>query len=120
MSDFEILPPADAILRQIAPALLQVLDPGDILIGGGTALIARWQHRQSTDIDLTVPATAIGREGDRIQALLKAASVTNIRHGRGWLNGMCADGEFSMSTTTPGRHLSVIMSATCMWGTSTS
>ncbi len=101
MSEFEILPPADAILRQIAPALLQVLDPGDILIGGGTALTARWQHRQSADIDLTVPATAIGREGDRIQALLKAASVTNIRHGRGWLNGMCADGEFSMSTTTP-------------------
>lgn len=33
--------------------------------------------------------------------LLTSVSVTNIRHGRGWLNGMCADGEFSMSTTTP-------------------
>lgn len=101
MSDFEILPPADAILRQIAPVLFQVLEPGDILIGGGTALIARWQHRQSTDIGLTVPPAAFDREGGRISVLLAEASVTNVRHGRGWLNGMCAGGEFSMSSTSP-------------------
>lgn len=37
--------------------------PGEWTIGGGTILAQRWAHRDSTDIDLTVP------EGSRIQAL---------------------------------------------------
>ena len=64
VSEFEIPPPADAILVQVAPALLQVLNREDIAIGGGTALAARWQHRQSTDIDLTVPSSAFERNPD--------------------------------------------------------
>ncbi|MXW87194.1 MAG: nucleotidyl transferase AbiEii/AbiGii toxin family protein [Boseongicola sp. SB0667_bin_21] len=101
MSEFEILPPADAILVQVAPALLQVLNHEDIAIGGGTVLAARWQHRQSTDICLTVPPPAFERESGRMAELLKAAAVTDVLHGRGWLTGICANGEFSISTTPP-------------------
>ena len=101
VSEFEILPPADAILVQVAPALLQVLNHEDIAIGGGTVLAARWQHRQSTDICLTVPPPAFERESGRMAELLKAAAVTDVLHGRGWLTGICANGEFSISTTPP-------------------
>lgn len=101
MSEFEILPPADAILVQVAPPLLQVLDREDIAIGGGTALAARWRHRRSTDIDLTVSPPAFERASGRMVDLLRAAAVTDVLHGRGWLSGICVDGEFSISTTPP-------------------
>ncbi len=101
MSDFAIPSPADAILGQVAPALLQVLGHGEILVGGGTALAARWRHRRSTDIDMTVSSKVFDRAFGRVPALLAAASVTNIRHGRGWLTGTCTEGEFSISNTAP-------------------
>lgn len=101
VSEFEIPAPADAILLQIAPPLLQVLDREDIAIGGGTALAARWRHRRSTDVDLTVPRSVFEREAERIAVLLGEAAVMDVQHGRGWMTGACADGEFSISTTAP-------------------
>ncbi len=52
--------PARALWRRIAGAMdraLEHLDAGAERwrMGGGTVLAARWRHRESTDIDLTVP-----------------------------------------------------------------
>ena len=44
--------------------LIRPLSPGGTAgrLGGGTTLAARWQHRRSTDIDITVPVgTGLGR-----------------------------------------------------------
>ena len=40
------------VLRRLAPALLSWLGGEGRVLGGGTVLAARWQHRVSTDIDL--------------------------------------------------------------------
>ena len=40
------------VLARIAPTLTEWLGPGGCVLGGGTVLAARWQHRVSTDIDL--------------------------------------------------------------------
>ncbi len=43
-------------------ALAQVLEPGEKwALGGGTVLVAQWQHRETTDIDLKLEPTE--REG---------------------------------------------------------
>ena len=101
MSDFRIPPPADAILAQVAPALLQVLNREDIVVGGGTALAARWRHRRSTDIDLTIPASAFDGKQERMAELLTDRSIANVRFGHGWLNGKCESGDFGIVTTAP-------------------
>ena len=55
-------------------------------LGGGTLLAARWNHRSSTDIDLTVPAGA-GIEtlhpdyGCTFSADMKAAGAVNVSIG---------------------------------------
>lgn len=59
--DMLILPePAQGLWRLTAEEVHRLLeylpdDPGKYTIGGGTILAARWGHRRSTDIDLTVP-----------------------------------------------------------------
>lgn len=52
--------PADSLWSRTADKLHGILDhlPGErpvFRMGGGTVLAARWGHRKSTDIDLTVP-----------------------------------------------------------------
>lgn len=98
---YRIGPPADGILVQAIPPLLPALGRENIALGEGTALAARWNHRRSTDIDLTVERYAFEQRCAEIVQSLKNSGIANIRHGRGWLNGNCADGEFSMSTTSP-------------------
>ena len=44
------------VLARVAPALLRLLGPDGLVLGGGTVLAARWQHRVSTDIDLFIEA----------------------------------------------------------------
>ena len=47
--------PAARLLRQVHPVLEELLGPAAArkwAIGGGTVLAARWQHRQSHDIDV--------------------------------------------------------------------
>ncbi len=80
-----------AMLRQVAPILERFLDFERFVIGGGSVLAARWQHRRSFDVDLfttdsdaTVEAhnhseqlrAAVGRHfGDRVSV------STTPRHG---------------------------------------
>ena len=101
MSGFCVLPPADAILEQVAPLLLQTFASKDIAIGGGTALAARWCHRQSTDIDMTVPHDMFIGVRVQLAERLTASSLTGIRHGQDWLNGETTEGEFSIATIAP-------------------
>ena len=44
--------PAATLLREVLPVLREFLDLDEFVIGGGTALAARWQHRTSMDVDL--------------------------------------------------------------------
>ena len=101
MSVHSIPQPALAILDRVGPALLALMSTEDIAIGGGSALAARWGHRKSTDIDITIPAHVFRDAQDRLLTRLAAASFGQIRHGRGWLHGLCPEGEFSIATTEP-------------------
>ena len=101
MTVHSIPQPAQAILDRVGPVFLTLLHPEDISIGGGSALAARWGHRRSTDIDITIPGPVFGEAKDRLLTVLATASIGQIRHGRGWLNGLCPEGEFSIATTEP-------------------
>lgn len=101
MTVHSIPQPALAILNRVGPALLTLLCQDDVAIGGGGALAARWGHRRSTDIDISIPGPAFREAKDRLLTLLEAAPVGQVRHGRGWLNGLCPEGEFSIAATEP-------------------
>ena len=101
MTGLAIQSPADAILERLGPPLLQTWDRDDVRIGGGPALAARWHHRRSTDIDLWVAPDLFRRAGEDFRNLAIEAGAANVRSGRGWLNGLFPEGEFSISTTEP-------------------
>ena len=53
------------VARRLFEALAKEFDPGDLSFGGGTVLAARWQHRESRDVDLFCRAdvfAGLGRE----------------------------------------------------------
>lgn len=52
--DLELPPVPRRILDSVLPFLIEVMPCERILLGGGTALAARWQHRESYDVDLFV------------------------------------------------------------------
>ncbi|MCY4185268.1 MAG: hypothetical protein OXC82_12345 [Rhodobacteraceae bacterium] len=49
-------PPANGIMERMGPVILQLCPGEQIVLGGGTALSARWQHRRGTDIGLFMEA----------------------------------------------------------------
>ena len=59
--------PANALFHSVYGVfedLIRPVSPGGTLgrLGGGTTLAARWRHRRSTDVDITVPVgTGLGR-----------------------------------------------------------
>ena len=93
--------PARQILDRAAPAMLAALTREEILIGGGTALIARWGHRVSADIDITVPPSAYSRSAGQLIEMLGQTGLEQIESGQGWMKGVCEEGEFSIATTVP-------------------
>ena len=93
--------PARQIFDRAVPALLAELTRDEILIGGGTALAARWGHRTSTDIDITVPPAAFSRSADRLLQLLGQTGIMRLESGQGWMKGVYEEGEFGISTTEP-------------------
>ena len=44
------------LLRQALKRLAGIIEPDDVVLGGGTALASRWSHRLSVDIDLFTSA----------------------------------------------------------------
>ena len=67
MEQLTLPPPARDLFRQVYGALDELIRPVSPAgtsgrLGGATTLAARWQHRRSTDIDITVPiGTGLGR-----------------------------------------------------------
>ena len=84
--------PAASLWRRCAAGLEQALGqmerpPERWSIGGGTILAARWGHRQSTDIDLTVPEgtgihTLDERLGGTLRADMTAAGAVEVTTGK--------------------------------------
>ncbi|MCY4196765.1 MAG: nucleotidyl transferase AbiEii/AbiGii toxin family protein [Rhodobacteraceae bacterium] len=109
MTDYTISPPASEILARAAPPLFSLLDrtgDGDALIlGGGTALAARWgNHRRSTDVDLCLPRDVFDRHADKIPELLTANFIDAVRFipaVNPGINGRFREGEFSIATAPP-------------------
>jgi len=93
-----IRPPADRILARVAPALLQIGVEAALMIGGGTALAARWNHRRSTDIDMVMAPESFRTAAAPLARLLKEVPGAQIRQGRGWLNGILPEGDVSITT----------------------
>ena len=74
--------PAARLLRQVHPVLEELLGPataGKWAIGGGTVLAARWQHRQSHDIDVFATEDVYRRA---VANYLRARSEFDERMGR--------------------------------------
>ena len=84
--------PAASLWRRAAPALQRALrqterPPPRWSIGGGTILARRWGHRESTDIDLTVPVgtgihTLDDRVGGTLEADMTAAGAADVSTGK--------------------------------------
>ena len=82
--------PANALFQSVYGVLgelIQPVSPGGTLgrLGGGTTLAARWGHRRSTDVDVTVPVgTGLGRYDPRRDARLvermAALGATHVEH----------------------------------------
>ena len=81
--------------------MVDLWGPDGFSIGGGTALAARWSHRTSTDIDITLDAGVFSRTKDKLYAALEEAPAQDLASGQGWLTGAFPEGEFSVATTAP-------------------
>ena len=72
-------------MGRAAQAIGTLIDPSQVLLGGGTALEARWHHRTSTDLDFF-------GTGEDIDALFydveRFASLLKDLWSRGWINGV--------------------------------
>lgn len=116
MTRYRIPEPARSILQRLAPAMVELWGPDGFAIGGGTALAARWSHRTSTDIDITLDAGAFSCTKDRLLAALKEAEVRHLASGHGWLTGGFPEGEFSVATTPPLLMPALVGSSETDWG----
>ena len=70
------------IFDAVLPVILEFVPPERLLLGGGTALAARWQHRDSFDIDVFTTHTtftqAIYRQSARFKARFEEVPVGRI------------------------------------------
>ena len=93
-------------LARVAPALSEWLGPEGYVLGGGTVLAARWQHRVSTDIDLFTDlaryqgAIVSEREnvGEALRSLVGAAGEGAVEVERGWLRVQFAEAPVALMT----------------------
>lgn len=100
--EFLIPPPANGIMERMAPVILELCSSEKIVLGGGTALAARWQHRRSTDIDLFMDLPDFQELYLKLEnSLNRATDLLTWYDGPGWCRGSFAEGEFSIATTPP-------------------
>lgn len=73
---------ARRIFDQVLPVVLEFVPAKHLLLGGGTALASRWQHRESLDIDLFTSTTmfteAIFRKRIRFEARLGELPLSRV------------------------------------------
>ncbi len=80
---YAIPSPAKEIMNQMAPILLGICSAEQIILGGGTALAARWNHRRSTDIDLFMNYKDFESIRDSLESdLAKASGVLDWRSSK--------------------------------------
>ena len=80
-----------------------------LLLGGGTALAARWEHRHSTDVDLFINSMGYGRvyrsEGEEMTkifaSMAKSGEVSSPTVNSGFLTFITSHGSVSLFTTEP-------------------
>ena len=97
--EFDLPVPAGSILAQVGSSLLKLWRAENIVLGGGTALAARWNHRISTDIDLFVPIDQIYSVSNQLPNLFSSTKLIRSNSGNGWFTGTFPEGEFSISST---------------------
>ena len=93
-------------LARVAPVLSEWLGPEGYVLGGGTVLAARWQHRVSTDIDLFTDlaryqgAIVSRRESvaEALRGLVGAAGEGTVEVERGWLRVQFAEAPVALMT----------------------
>ncbi len=94
------------ILRRVAPVLSAWFGPDGYVLGGGTVLAARWQHRVSTDIDLFTDheryqQTILTRRDEVANALSDLVAETGegaVEVERGWLRVLFPEGPAALMT----------------------
>lgn len=94
------------VLARLAPALLTLFGADSMVLGGGTVLAARWNHRVSTDIDLFTNLEHYqGRVTDRRQEvtstlcrLLSGFGEGAVEVERGWLRVHFREGPAALMT----------------------
>ena len=94
------------VLAQVAPLLSSWLGEDGCVLGGGTVLAARWQHRVSTDIDLFTDheryqeRIASRREevASQLEALVIQAGEGTVEVERGWLRVHFPEGPAALMT----------------------
>ena len=102
-TELSLHPPADGILDRALPALRDVFGSAMPAIGGGAALIARWRHRTSADLDLFATPDVLCQRCPALAWRLAAAGFSDVRHppGQSWLTASCAAGQISLFSTPP-------------------
>ncbi len=94
------------VLARVAPTLLSLFGADSIVLGGGTVLAARWNHRVSTDIDLFTNLEHYqDRVADRRETvastlcrLLSDAADGAVEVERGWLRIHFPEGPAALMT----------------------
>ena len=94
------------VLARVAPLLLASLGPNGCVLGGGTVLAARWQHRVSMDIDLFTDhdryrvqiASRRDEVADQLDALVAQVGEGAVEVQRGWLRVHFPEGPVALMT----------------------
>ena len=94
------------VLARVAPVLSEWLGLGGYVLGGGTVLAARWQHRVSTDIDLFTDLaryqSAIVSQRECVAEFLRSLVGTTgegaVEVERGWLRVQFAEAPVALMT----------------------
>ena len=104
----EIVIPGDPgiVLARVAPLFSSWFGENGCILGGGTVLASRWQHRVSTDIDLFTDheryqeRIASRREevASELEALVAQAGEGAVEVERGWLRVHLPEGPAALMT----------------------
>ena len=108
MARIEVMIPGNpgVVLARVAPTLVALFGTDSVVLGGGTVLAARWNHRVSTDIDLFADLEHYqSRVTDRRQevastlcGLLSDATEGAVEVERGWLRIHFREGPAALMT----------------------
>ncbi len=105
-AELEIAGNPGVVLARVASTLLTWLGPEGCVLGGGTVLAARWQHRVSMDIELFTDherfaervASRRQEVADAMEVLVVDAGEGAVEVERGWLRVHFREGPVALMT----------------------